>query len=519
MANQDNPVLSAIDYGVATQSSDIAVYFAADGERIDIVENMGEWSPYAREQAMAALATYAAVADLSFRVTDDAEEATFRLTKSPSVFGSLGFMNPPDPAFGDAQGIAWFNSGPYWGGAESGILDPGSYMYTIFLHEFGHGLGLAHSFEEGGASTVMPAIGPGLGLDQGIYTVMTYNDGWPEAPEGLPDSRAWGWNLGPSAIDIAVLQAKYGANLETATGDTRYILPAADGPGTGYRAIWDAGGRDTLVHRGGADAVIDLRAATLRPEEGGGGFVSHVEGVHGGFTIANGVVIEKAIGGAGDDALVGNGARNVLFGRDGDDTLDGRGGADRLVGGEGDDVYVIDARDRVIERAGEGHDLVETRGIDVDLTDFAHVEDVALLGRRDLSALGEEGANHLWGNAGANRLEGRGGPDWLEGGRGADTLLGGAGEDTLLGGRGADVLTGGADADTFVFAPRDGRDTVTDFEAADVLDLTAFALASYEVLEEALVPVAAGTGIMLPGMRLLLEGFAVSDMAEDLVLI
>lgn len=35
------------------------------------------------------------------------------------------------------------------------------------------------------------------------------------------------------------------------------------------------------------------------------------------------------------------------------------------------------------------------------------------------------------------------------------------------GGTGDDTLTGGAGADTFVFAPGDGSDTITDFETDD----------------------------------------------------
>ena len=37
---------------------------------------------------------------------------------------------------------------------------------------------------------------------------------------------------------------------------------------------------------------IDLRAATLQYEYGGGGWVSYAYGIHGGYTIANNVVIE-----------------------------------------------------------------------------------------------------------------------------------------------------------------------------------------------------------------------------------
>jgi len=602
MSVTDNPVLSAIDAGVAIETSDITVYFARDGERIDFVNNVGDWSLYERDQVMAALATYAAVANLTFSVTEDPQDATFRLTRSPSEHGSLGFMNGPDPDYGDTQGIAWFNSLPYWGDEASGLLDPGSYTFTIFLHEFGHGLGLAHPFDEGGGSTIMPDIGEGLGLDQGIYTVMTYNDGWPEAPEGPPDSRAHGWNLGPSAIDIAVIQAKYGANMDTATGNTRYVLPAADRPGTGYLAIWDAGGNDAIVYRGSADTLIDLRAATLLPEAGGGGFVSHASGVHGGFTIANGVVIERAVGGSGDDTLIGNEARNVLkggtgadrliggrgddvydiadtadtiveargegtdtirsaavdidlsdhafveagvltgkaalslwgtsgwnslsgngaanalFGRAGDDTLDGRGGADRMVGGAGDDVYAFDGTDFLEEKAGGGTDRIESGDGDIDLADFAHFEDVTLLGRAKLGAIGTAGANTLTGNRAGNLIEGGGGADHLDGGKGPDTLLGGAGEDTLIGGRGRNDLEGGSGDDLFVFAPGDSRNVVRDFAGGDRLDLTAFGVPE-ESFEACLVQCGGSARVELDNLRIVLQDVALASLADDFAII
>ncbi len=369
MANP-NPLLAAIDEGVALADPHVTVYFARDGERMDIATQQGDWSAYARAQAMAALDAYAAVSGLTFEEVQDPAAADFRLASSQAGGASLGFMNGPDPAYGSAQGIGWFNAEPYWSGARAGMLSPGAYMFTIFLHEFGHGLGLAHPHDATGGSTVMPPIGEGpgsegLGLDQGVYTVMTYNDGWPEAPEGLPESRAWGWNLGPSALDIAVIQEKYGANPETGAGDDRYRLPSANEAGTGYLAIWDAGGEDLIFHRGRRDAVIDLRAATLAAEEGGGGRVSHAEGIHGGFTLAHGVSIERASGARGDDRITGNAADNLLkggrgadrlIGGEGDDRLLGGKGADRLLGGKGDDrLSGGPGRDRLT--GGEGADV------------------------------------------------------------------------------------------------------------------------------------------------------------------
>ena len=526
---ETNPVLSSIDEGVSLSSTEVTVYFAQDGEKVDFLTNEGTWTEYEIAQAMAALETYAAVSGLTFSITDDPEEATFRLTKAESEYGSLGFMNPPYAEYGDTQGIAWFNSLPYWGDADSGLLDAGSYMYTIFLHEFGHGLGLAHPFEASGSSTVIPQVGDGMGLDQGIYTVMTYNDGWPEAPEGLPDSRAWGWNLGPSAIDIAVIQAKYGVNTETGKGKTVYVLPSENTTGTGYLCIWDVAGKDTLRHDGSAAATIDLRAATLLAEEGGGGWVSHVSGIHGGYTIANGVVIENAVGGSGDDILTGNAADNLL---------NGRGGDDVMTGGEGDDIFVVQsAGDQVIELADEGRDTIRSNVLDIALADFDFVEAVDLRGDADLAATGTARADSLTGNSGANRLAGKAGDDTLSGGGGKDRLLGGDGDDllkggggkdvliggdgddTLIGGRGTDVLTGGTGSDTFVMEVGGGKDRITDFGAGDLLDLTAFGFADFAAVQAALTDQGDSLHLALEDAQVVITLDGIDSLSAAMVLI
>lgn len=104
--------------------------------------------------------------------------------------------------------------------------------------------------------------------------------------------------------------------------------------------------------------------------------------------IAQGVVIENAEGGSGDDQLIGNGFANFLNGGRGDDHLTGGGGADifRFEAGFGTDViqdfrigedrlefYGIDsgtaelvAGDTIITVAGEGTITLE----DADVTDI-----------------------------------------------------------------------------------------------------------------------------------------------------
>jgi hypothetical protein len=92
------------------------------------------------------------------------------------------------------------------------------------------------------------------------------------------------------------------------------MLPTlnGDGSGTGWSCIWDAGGSDTISNQNSSGSCqIYLTAAPLTGTNAGG-YVSWVGGIAGGFTIANNVVIENAIGGSANDYLVGNDFANIL---------------------------------------------------------------------------------------------------------------------------------------------------------------------------------------------------------------
>jgi serralysin len=217
---------------------------------------------------------------------------------------------------------------------------------------------------------------------------MSYNDGWQTSPYGTPRSGGltgtevdhFGWVASLSPLDIAVIQDKYGVNEEWATGNDTYTIKDFNGPGNYYSSIWDGGGTDQIVYEGAADASIDLRPATLQYEEGGGGRVSYAYGLHGGFTIANGVTIENARSGAGNDRLNGNEAANRLESGAGNDMLSGFGGDDVMIGGSGSDTLTGGAgADRFIYLANA--DSAVGAGRDV-ITDFAQGSDLI-----DLSGL------------------------------------------------------------------------------------------------------------------------------------
>ena len=189
------------------------------------------------------------------------------------------------------------------------------------------------------------------------FTQLTYVDKGARNGMAPQSIEAYGFLKTPGALDIAALQWMYGINPDAASGDDTYTLPLENAEGTGWQAIWDTGGVDSITAAGSTAAVtIDLRNATLGDDVHAGGYISRVEGVFGGFSIAHDwdgrtlgtpaglCVIENAIGGKGDDLLIGNQTGNRLKGKKGADVLyAGGGGDDRVTGGKGRDQFWISA--------------------------------------------------------------------------------------------------------------------------------------------------------------------------------
>jgi len=414
----------------------VKVFFAPAGESYDELADNGidplpsfGWNAFEKQQVMEALEEYSKILGITYQETSNEADAEFRLiTTTSEDYGA--YFYPQDPAFGDAQGIGVFNvdSGG-WNFDQQQSLLQGGFAFAVILHEFGHAHGLAHPHDNGGGSDILAGVtGPfdsyGVyDLNQGVYTVMSYNDAWPLHPDGPSPFTAAGvdngWSGTLSAFDIAILQERYGVINAYATGNNVYQLDDVQDVGTYYETIWDTGGTDTIRYSGERDAQIDLTAATLDYSPTGGGVVSFVDEIKGGYTIANGVIIENATGDEGDDILIGNAVANVLTGDEGNDVLIGRAGNDTLNGGNHDDTL----------DGGEDNDTLN-------------------------------GGNH---------------DDVLNGGAGNDTLNGGNHSDVLNGGAGNDVMTGGNHKDIFVFTEIGGADRIMDFNrgAGEKIDLAA----------------------------------------------
>lgn len=266
--------------------------------------------------------------------------------------GGLGDSIPPGEDIGPAatrQGAAIINFDAY-STADYSSLHQGGYDFTTFIHELGHTLGLKHTHDSGGGERPnFPGVIDPFGdygdfnLNQGIYTMMTYNDGWQTGPNGPLDPTVisrYGYEGSPMAFDIAALQFLYGANPNYRAGNDVYTLNSANVSGTFYSCIWDTSGVDTIRNTSNKPSIIDLRPATLQHAVGGGGYLSVANGVNGGFTIAKGTMIENAIGGAGIDTITGNWSANTLTGNAGSDLINGVGGADRIIGGAGADTLI-----------------------------------------------------------------------------------------------------------------------------------------------------------------------------------
>lgn len=138
---------------------------------------------------------------------------------------------------------------------------------------------------------------------------------------------------------------------------------------------------------------------------------------------------------------------NISLGR-GADVYAGFGGtlSGFVAGGSGNDTYYVDGGHiEIVEQRRGGVDEVHSTG---DIRLRAHIEQLVLTGKQDISGTGNGLNNRILGNAGDNLLFGGDGADRILGRNGDDSISGGRGDDALDGGRGTDSLRGSGGNDT-----------------------------------------------------------------------
>ena len=450
-------------------------------------------------------------------------------TQAYSRIPTEGYGTNFGGAYGTELSIAGY-AGDIWVSASQASnfqFDEGLYGLNTLVHEIGHSLGLSHpgAYNFGPGFAVTYANGAEYAQDARNYSIMSY---WnPRDLGGTATgvvTRDFDWSLmsiaygsTPMVHDILAAQLMYGVDTTTRTGDTTYGFNSNAGRDhydftmTPWptMAIWDADGNDTLDASGfNANQRIDLTPGSLSSIGGltydeamaslsfaqvnanraAAGYAPVSLATYNAnmavlasqpdrarltdnVGIAYGAIIENAVGGGGNDTILGNAVGNLLIGNAGNDVIEGRGGNDTLNGGIGDDtmsggvgndLYFVDANgDGVTELADEGHDTVSS-GISYTLG--ANVEDLVLTGSA-ANGTGNELDNLITGNALGNRLNGAAGNDRLVGGNGVDFLTGGAGNDTFLG-----------EINATKTASKSGPislDVITDFQAGDLIDLAA----------------------------------------------
>lgn len=289
------------------------------------------------------------------------------------------------PSSGVRAGDIWLKSSSHQ------TATSGNKAWLDVLHEAGHAMGLKHpqdTYITNGSTFPVEASA----RDSIEFTVMSYK-GYAGGQNGYVNVATYAQTY--MMDDIRAFQQLYGADFTTNSGNTTYKwLPtsgvtyvngvAAISPSANkiFATIWDGGGIDTYdLSAYTGNTLIDLRAggnssfSTAQTAVLGKNLLLQNIYAHG--NIYNALqynndarsLIEDALGGSGNDVMIGNQAANYMFGAAGNDDIQGVSGNDTLAGGTGNDVIRGGTGANVIY-GNAGYDRLYANS-DVTLTDNA----------------------------------------------------------------------------------------------------------------------------------------------------
>lgn len=276
---------------------------------------------------------WADLLNIPVTTTTDPAQANVRIGIGPDFPNNY----TPGPEFGSRTGeapasdvfLSSFN-------ARNGVLRADN--LSTLLHEFGHALGLSHPARDAG--------GLDAEYDQNRWTAMAYYQARIfNGTRNTPVTPAM-----PMLFDALGLEAMglLKTDVNGGNGDTYTI----DAIGQGKLIIDTGGSDDTLSAANWSTACeVDLRATDFAAGKAYLNSIGVPRGT-GNLAIVEGSIIENAIGGNGNDVIIGNDVANKLEGGKGNDTLTGGKGNDTLIGGEGEDTYIIntgDGNDHIID--------------------------------------------------------------------------------------------------------------------------------------------------------------------------
>ena len=322
-----------ITYSFPDSSSD---YIAGYGDGEPVAAGFSQ-APLAMQQAI----TYAVAlisgytnATIQFAGTNGADIAVAQSSAANPT--SYAYYPSNSPTGGDV----WF--GTQYNYSQAAL---GNYLFTTAIHELGHAFGLKHSQETGGVANVaVPTV-----HDDSEYTVMSYR-AYAGAPLTGYTNESYGYPQTYMANDILALQTLYGADFATHSENTVYSWNPTTGqefingvgqlaPGNGaggsanriFETVWDGNGIDTYDLSNYTTAVTinlnpgacSVTSAAQIAYLGNGHYAAG--NIYNAYLYNNDVrsYIDNAIGGLGNDTLIGNAIANILDGGSGNDTLIG----------------------------------------------------------------------------------------------------------------------------------------------------------------------------------------------------